>query len=153
MSEPVRDNVFISYSHQDKKWLQRVESMLQPLVSKGKIITWVDRKDIRPGDPWDEEIKKALAAAKIAVLLVSEHFLASEYITKVELPAILEAAKKKECTIFWLRIDMCRYEETGLKDFQAAHKVSHPLEKLSEDELSDTLCGISLNSCLGLVSS
>ncbi|MCX6584016.1 MAG: tetratricopeptide repeat protein [Candidatus Aminicenantes bacterium] len=140
---PVRDNVFISYSRKDEKWLHRVENMLQPLVSKGKIITWVDRKDIRPGDPWDEEIKKALAAAKIAVLLVSEQFLASEYITKIELPAILEATKKKECTIFWLRIDMCRYEETGLKDFQAAHKVSHPLEKLSEDELSDTLADIS----------
>ncbi|MCU0284798.1 MAG: CHAT domain-containing protein, partial [Acidobacteria bacterium] len=81
--------------------------------------------------------------AKIAVLLVSENFLASDYITKVELPAFFEAANKNECTIFWLRIDLCRYEETGLKDFHAAHKVSHPLEKLSEDELSDTLAEIS----------
>ncbi|MCU0284799.1 MAG: toll/interleukin-1 receptor domain-containing protein [Acidobacteria bacterium] len=48
--ESLRDKVFISYSHKDEKWLQRVESMLQPLVSKGKIITWVDKENIHPGD-------------------------------------------------------------------------------------------------------
>ena len=140
--ELVRDKVFISYSRKDEKWLHRVESMLQPLVSKGKIITWVDRKDIRPGDPWDEEIKKALAAAKIAVLLVSEQFLASEYITKVELPAILDAAKKKECTLFWILIRDCLYEEYGLKELQAAHDLKQPLQDLKPSNVNKVLTGI-----------
>ena len=141
MSEQTRDKVFISYSHKDKEWLQKLETYLQPLADSGKIIPWVDA-DIGPGDLWHEEIIKALETAKIAVLLVSENFLASEYITTIELPAILDAAKKKECTICWLLIRSCRYKETGLKDFQAVHDAEHPLETLSPLELNETLSEI-----------
>ncbi|MCU0286928.1 MAG: CHAT domain-containing protein, partial [Acidobacteria bacterium] len=140
--EPVRDKVFISYCHQDDEWLQKVETIFQPLVSNGKIITWVDKNDIQPGNPWDEEIKNALASAKIAVLLVSEHFLASDYITKVELPAILDAANKKECTLFWMLIRDCLYEEYGLKKLQAAHDLKQPLEDLNPSDVNKILTGI-----------
>ncbi|MDQ1352309.1 MAG: Tetratricopeptide repeat protein [Acidobacteriota bacterium] len=141
MSEQTRDKVFISYSHKDKEWLQKLETYLQALADSGKIIPWVDA-DIRPGDQWHEEIIEALETAKIAVLLVSENFLASKYITSIELPVILDAAKKKECTICWLLIRSCRYKETGLKDFQAVHDAEHPLETLSPLELNDTLAEI-----------
>ena len=95
MSEQLRDKVFISYSHKDKKWLQKLKTFLQPLVSSGKIIYWDDTK-IGAGEKWDTEIKNALDTARVSVLLVSENFLASEYIGKTELPAILDAADKKE---------------------------------------------------------
>ncbi|MDQ1352164.1 MAG: hypothetical protein QG657_2470, partial [Acidobacteriota bacterium] len=141
MSEHLRDKVFISYSHKDKKWLQKLETILQPLVSKGKITLWDDTK-IGPGDQWHEEIIKALETAKIAVLLVSENFIASEYITTIELPAILDAVKKKECTLYWLLIRDCLYEEYGLKDFQAAHDIKHPLQDLSTSDVTKVLTGI-----------
>lgn len=62
MSEQTRDKVFISYSHKDKEWLQKLETYLQPLADSGKIIPWVDA-DIGPGDLWHEEIIKALETA------------------------------------------------------------------------------------------
>ncbi|HLP61481.1 MAG TPA: CHAT domain-containing protein, partial [Candidatus Deferrimicrobium sp.] len=141
MNMQLRDKVFISYSHKDKEWLQKLETILQPLVSKGKIIPWSDEK-IRPGDPWHEEIIKALETSKIAVLLVSEHFLASKYIMTTELPVLLDAVKKKECTLFWILIRECLYEETGLKDIQAAHKIENPLQDLSASDINKVLTGI-----------
>ncbi|MCX6581854.1 MAG: tetratricopeptide repeat protein [Candidatus Aminicenantes bacterium] len=129
MSKQLRDKVFISYSHKDKEWLQKLETILQPLVSKGKITLWDDTK-IGSGDQWNAEIINALETTRIAVLLISGNFLASEYITKTELPAILAAAEKKECVLFWILIDDCLYEEYGLNKFQAAHDIKHPLAAL-----------------------
>jgi hypothetical protein len=76
-----RDQIFISYSHHDKHWLDELLITLAPLVRKRRITVW-DDTNIRVGKKWMEEIRGALGAANIAVLLVSRHFLASEFITE-----------------------------------------------------------------------
>ena len=45
---------------------------------------WSD-KDIRAGE-WEKQIEAAMRGAVAAVLLVSDHFLASDYIIEKELP-------------------------------------------------------------------
>lgn len=42
MPEQVRDQVFISYSHKDKKWLERLHPTLKPLVRHGTVSVWAD---------------------------------------------------------------------------------------------------------------
>ncbi|MBV8099940.1 MAG: toll/interleukin-1 receptor domain-containing protein [Verrucomicrobia bacterium] len=37
-----RDQVFISYSHTDKEWLERLQKMLSPLVRNETISVWDD---------------------------------------------------------------------------------------------------------------
>jgi len=44
----IRENIFISYSHKDKKWIEKLQTMLTPLVRKGIIKTWADTQ-IEPG--------------------------------------------------------------------------------------------------------
>jgi hypothetical protein len=46
---------------------------------------------------WREEIKKALASAQVALLMVSADFLASDFVTREELPELFHAAKKEGC--------------------------------------------------------
>jgi len=136
MTQP-RDKVFISYSHKDKKWLDRLQTTLKPLP----ISIWADTQ-IKAGAKWSEEITGALSSAKVAVLLVSQSFLSSEFITNEELPALLEAAEKDGVTILWVALEACLYDETEISKYQSLNNPARPLDKLKGATLSEELVNI-----------
>jgi hypothetical protein len=68
-SPSTRTKVFISYSHVDQEWLERLKLHLKPLVREG-LDCW-DDTHIQPGDDWQQEIRTALDTAQVAVLLIS----------------------------------------------------------------------------------
>ncbi len=124
-----RDQVFISYSHADSEWLERLQTMLAPLQRQGTLDVWADTR-IQPGQLWKEEIQKALARAKVAVLLVKPSFLASEFIHKDELLPLLEASRKEGLTILWVPVRPSLYKATTIAHFQAAYDPQTPLSML-----------------------
>ena len=93
-----KPKIFVSYSHRDPKALQELERFLKPLGREGLIVNWTDNQ-IKPGEDWHAEIDKALATATVAVLLVSQDFLNSDFIFDTELPQILAREDAGEMTV------------------------------------------------------
>ncbi|HEV7396946.1 MAG TPA: toll/interleukin-1 receptor domain-containing protein [Pyrinomonadaceae bacterium] len=123
--------VFISYSHQDEKWLIDLRTHLKPLEREGLIELW-DDTGIKAGLKWPQQIKDALATANVAVLLVSASFLASRFINSNELPALLETAKAKGTLILPIIVSACGFERTKeLQEFQAFNPPDKPLNTMT----------------------
>ena len=138
MSTPTRNKVFISYSHKDKLWLERLQVHLKPLERQGLVERWDDTR-IAPGSKWQEEIRQALAATKVAVLLISADFLASDYIAEHELPPLLEAAERDGAVILPVILSPCLFQETPeLARFQAVNDPARPLVDRPRGEQEQT---------------
>ena len=126
---PTRDQVFISYSHQNKGYLEELQTHLKPMIKKNQFPLWDDTK-INAGEEWRKEIEIAIQKAKIAVLLVSPAFLASDFIDEDELPPLLDA-RSEGLVVIWIPLTYSNYEETEIAKYQAAHSPSKPLDSLS----------------------
>jgi hypothetical protein len=125
-----RNLVFVSYSHADSRWLDRIRVHLKPLERQGVLTLWDDTR-IKPGTPWRQQIRQALERARVAVLMVTADFLASDFITTNELPPLLVAAEERGTLILPLIVKPCRFEQTiELAQFQAINNPSQPLTAL-----------------------
>ncbi len=123
--------IFVSYSHEDKEWLETLKKYLR----QGVVEFWDDTQ-IEAGESWQDEIEKALAQSESAMLLVSQDFLDSKFISEVELPKMLLNAQREGKKIFWIHLspstvfDDSQYEP--ITAFQALHEDPHTA--LSEHE-------------------
>src|SRR5512133_170514 len=125
-SPSTRTKVFISYSHADKAWLERLKRHLKPLVREGHLDYW-DDTHIRPGDDWQQEIRAALDRAQVAVLLISADFFASDFIDEDELPPLLATAQAKGVRILPVILSASRIaRDARLARFQAANSPDRP---------------------------
>jgi len=133
--------VFISYSHKDTAWLEKVKMFLRPLEDQGFLRIW-DDTNIRPGSQWLDEIKLSLESAQVGVLLITQNFLTSEFIVQKEFPVLLEKAKNRGCLIFWIAVSTSTWDDSELSRFQAANDPNQPLDTLTEPEQNRILKSI-----------
>ena len=142
-TDAVRNQIFISYSHKDLRWLQRLQVHLKPLERLGTITRWDDTL-IDPGKKWQDEIKAALSVSKVAVLLVSADFLASDFIITNELPPLLASAESAGAVILSVIVSSCRFSQTEtLSQFQAVNSPSQPLNLLPKGRQEAVLVRVS----------
>lgn len=146
---PVRDRagagrpqVFISYSHKDKKWLERIAAHLRPLERDGRLVVWDDRK-IESGSDWRRAIATALNECSCAVLLVSSNFLASDFCAGDELPELLSAASSRGLTILPVMLSPCHLNGSPrLAALQTVNPPTRTLIELDRGEQERILAGL-----------
>jgi formylglycine-generating enzyme required for sulfatase activity len=138
-----RDQLFISYSHVDRQWVERLQTMIRPLVRSHGLRLW-DDSQIPPGAKWRQEIETALAAAKVALLLVSSDFLASEFVTNSELPQLLTAAEEGGLRILWVPLRPSLVSRTPISAYQALLDPGRPLARMDPVEQEEALVEIAL---------
>ncbi len=114
-----RDQVFMSYSHRETEWMKRLMTSLKPRMRFGGISVWND-EHIKVGAQWRKEIDNALAAARVAVMLVSSDFLASSFIMEQEVPVILQAAENSLLTVVWIPLTFSGVKHTPIINYQCA---------------------------------
>jgi hypothetical protein len=90
--------VFLSFAGRDEALVLRLwdllaEAMVIDLVYEFQL--WRSDDAILVGEDWDVRIRGALSAAEVGVVAVSNAFLGSEYITDVELPALVDVPGKR----------------------------------------------------------
>lgn len=131
---PERTQIFVSYSHRDKRWRESLENHMAPMLRNDQSLDlWVDTK-IKVGTKWQVEIEKSLAAAKVAILLVSPDFLNSRFILNNELPFLLKKAETGGLKIFWIPVRHSSVESTEINAYQSAHNPQQPLATLSSSK-------------------
>jgi len=122
--------LFISYCHEDKDYLDQLKKYLKELEIKDQVKIWDDR-DIPPGNQWADEIQNSISSAKAAVLLVTQDFLASDFIRHEELPQFLKAAKSPAFSLLWIAVKPSTYKNSEISSFQALNNPEEPLDGLS----------------------
>jgi len=106
---PGRPTVFISYSHQDEVWKNRVVGHLQVLEAEGDLAVWDDKR-IAAGEAWLPEIEGAMKRAAVAVLLVSKDFLTSEFIRGTEVPLLLARRQTEGLRVIPVFVNPCAWQ-------------------------------------------
>jgi len=101
--------IFVSYSHQNEDWVLK--------EGKFKLIPWLERQLEGQAEIWTDHalkrmigeeytilINEKISAADIALLLISQDFVSSQYIMDVELPLIQQKYKNHKIKILPLLI-------------------------------------------------
>ena len=147
-----RPEVFISYSHKDKKYFDEINVYLKSLENNcgNSIPVWSDKK-IAIGDDWYKKIRDHMNAAGVVILLVTQNFLNSDFICNHELPQLLRDAEDEKALVIWVPAERSQVDDFFIEDengrlyiakYQAACDPKKPLNKLSETERQDVYMDI-----------
>jgi hypothetical protein len=134
--------VFVSYSHQDKRWVDELLVHLKPYVRSGSLEVW-NTAEIASGTDWSDEIKRVLDAADLAVLVISPDFLASDFIAEHELPALLNKHREKGIAVLPIVVEASLWQANPeLPQLQFLNDPSRPLASLGPLERKKTYASI-----------
>jgi hypothetical protein len=141
VSKPV---VFISYSHKDEKWKNRLVTHLGIAQQQGLIELWDDRL-IKGGEDWFQAIMNAIDNGSIAILLISANSLTSEFIKNVEIPHLIKRRDAKFMRLYPIIIEPCDWEAvTWLKEMNLRPRDGRPVGLTADQRRTATQIGLDL---------
>jgi hypothetical protein len=118
--------VFFSYSHKDEEIRNELEVHLQGLRKRDVISLWHDRR-IGAGKDLDGSISEHLESSHIILLLVSPHFIASDYCYDIEMNRALERNKLGTAVVIPIIVEECLWQKHPFGKLRATPTDGKPI--------------------------
>lgn len=104
-----RNRLFISYSHEDTKWLDAVTEQLLVLKAEG-LLSICDDSKLRVGEDWFQQLHEMMLRARLGLLLISAPFLSSQFVRREEIPRLFGQHEVGGMTIYPLLVEPCPWQ-------------------------------------------
>ena len=118
--------VFFSYAHEDRQLRDHMEKHLATLVRQGVVNAWHDRL-ISAGHEWSGQIDEHINSAQVILLLVSAHFLGSNYCYDVEMRRAMERHESGEARVIPVILRPCDWQTAPFGKLQALPEGAKPV--------------------------
>lgn len=112
---------FISYSHKDEHFLERLKVHLAPMKRDRIIDEWSD-VEIPAGSSLNNSIDNALEGSQLFIALVSPDYLASDYCYNKEFEKAQEMQKEGTLMIVPIIVQPCDWKKSPFGDLKALPK-------------------------------
>ncbi|PWE52131.1 toll/interleukin-1 receptor domain-containing protein [Metarhizobium album] len=136
-------NAFISYSHADEKYLERLHKHMALLQRERAIETWTDHQ-IVPGGKLDGAVAQALERSDVFIALVSPDYLASNYCYDKEFEVALRMAESGKLHILPVIVEPCDWLSSPFSQFLALPKDGKPISEWTNSNVAylDVISGV-----------
>ncbi len=136
-------DIFISYSHKDKKFREELETHLSNLRRQNIINDWHDG-DILPGSEWEPQIQEHLNTAQIILLLISSDFIASDFCYSTELQQAIARHNAHQACVLPIILRPVDWDGAPFSKIQALPTYGKPVStwKNRDEAFKDIIQGI-----------
>lgn len=118
--------LFFSYSHKDEDLRNELETHLALLKRQGVISSWHDRR-ITAGSELAKAISTELESSQIVLLLVSAHFLHSDYCFEKEMTRALEKHQDGSAVVIPVILHPCDWQSAPFGELRATPPDGKPI--------------------------
>ena len=118
--------LFFSYSHKDEELRNELETHLALLKRQGVISSWYDRR-ITAGSDFEKTISSELESSQIILLLVSAHFLASDYCYEKEMTRAIEKHEEGSAVVIPVILHPCDWHSAPFGHLRATPTDGKPV--------------------------
>ena len=112
---------FISYSHKDENYLQKLQINLAQVKRQGLLQEWTDH-DIEAGDRFNEKIIKELDLSQLFLALVSSDYIHSNFCFEKEFKQAQQLEHENKIIIVPIICRPCDWKNTPFSKFNALPK-------------------------------
>ena len=123
--------LFYCYAREDKALRDELELHLSNLKRQYHLINWHDR-EILPGEDWKQTIEAHLSTATVILLLISPHFMASNFCYGKEMARALEREKAGTCNVLPVLLRPTGWEDAPFSYLQMLPTDARPVTSWSD---------------------
>jgi len=125
-----KKRIFVSYSHADEEWCDLFQRQLKSVHDPLEYDIWIDSGKIEVGSQWRARIEQGLRDTDVALLLISDNFLSSDFIRNEEQAPLL-ARRDAGMLLVPVLVGACPWKQIGwIEGTQMRPTGGRPLEQI-----------------------